>query len=120
MSGVARRSDSPAVTSKRSAKHPDVTELYGDGAMLDVCSRFYNKVRQTQTSPPHRPCTCSHLTSESACLRVHAPPHELAWQIFADPVMGVLFEDHSEPHAWRLAAFFVRQFGGDDEYSDGE
>ena len=34
--------------------------------------------------------------------------------------MGVLFEDHSEPHAWRLAAFFVRQFGGDDEYSDGE
>ena len=55
MSGVARRSDSPAVTSKRSAKHPDVTELYGDGAMLDVCSRFYNKVRQTQTSPPHTP-----------------------------------------------------------------
>ena len=40
-------------------------------------------------------------------------------QVFEDPVMAVLFEDKSEPHAWRLAAFFVRHFGGEDEYSPG-
>lgn len=38
-------------------------------------------------------------------------------KVFEDPVMGVLFDDHEEPHAWRLAAFFVRQYGGDDTYS---
>lgn len=60
MSGDARRAGQRGTAKparKAAAARCDVTDLYGDGAMLDVCTRFYNKVRSTRiTHSTRRMC----------------------------------------------------------------